>query len=98
MGRRTVLVCLALSLVLAGCGDGSDGDSGTGAPQTTVAAAPGPSTAPTGGAKSAARWETVTTFNGSGAFQTPEFTILANAIQWRVRVTCATGTLKINSN
>ncbi len=40
----------------------------------------------------------MTTFNGSGAFQTPEFTILPNAIQWRVRFTCATGTLRINSN
>jgi hypothetical protein len=97
MGRRTVLVLLALSIVLASCGGGSDGDSGSVAPQTTVAPADGPTTT-AGGVKSAARWETVTTFNGSGAFQTPEFTILPNAIQWRVRVTCTTGTLKINSN
>jgi hypothetical protein len=96
MARRTVLVLLALSFVVAGCGGGSDGNSGSGAPQTTVAPAAGPTTT-AGGAKSAARWETVTTFNGSGAFQTPEFTILPNALQWRVRVTCATGTLKINS-
>jgi hypothetical protein len=96
MGRRTVLVLVAVSLVLAGCGAGSDGDSGSGASQTTVAPAAGPAT--TAGAKSAARWETVTTFSGSGAFQTPEFTIQPTAIQWRVRVTCATGTLKINSN
>jgi hypothetical protein len=97
MGRRTVLVLLAMSLILAGCGGGSDGDSGSGAPQTTAAPAAGPTTT-AGGTKSAARWETVTTFNGSGAFQTPEFTILPNAIQWRVRVTCATGALKISSN
>lgn len=97
MGRRTVLVLLALSLVLTGCGGGSDIDSGSGPPPTTVAPAAGPTTT-AGGPRSAARWETVTTFNGSGAFQTPEFTILPNAIQWRVRVTCATDTLKITSN
>ena len=88
---------LAISLVLTGCGGGSDVDSGSGTPQTTRAPAAGPTTTASG-PKSAARWETVTTFNGSGAFQTPEFTILPNAIQWRVRVTCTTGTLKINSN
>jgi hypothetical protein len=97
MGRRTVLVVLAVSLGLAGCGGGSGSDSTSAAPQTTATAAAGPSNT-AGGAKSAARWETVTTFNGSGAFQTPEFTILATALQWRVRVTCANGTLKINSN
>ena len=97
MGRRTVLVLLALSLVLTACGDGSDGDSGSAPPQTTMATAAGPTTT-TGGPRSAARWETVATFNGSGAFQTPEFTILPNAIQWRVRFTCSAGTLRITSN
>ncbi|HWI05243.1 MAG TPA: hypothetical protein VNT52_15650, partial [Acidimicrobiales bacterium] len=97
MGRRTVLALLSLSLVLAGCGGGSDGDSGSGAPQTTAAPVAGPTTTE-GGPRSAARWETVNTFNGSGAFQTPEFNILPNAIQWRVRVTCSTGTMRITSN
>lgn len=97
MGRRTVLVLLLLSTVLAGCGGGSGDDKGPSAAPTTAAPAAGPTTT-AGGQKSAARWETVTTFNGSGAFQTPEFTILPNAIQWRVRVTCSTGTMRINSN
>ena len=97
MGRRTVLALVVLSLALAGCGGGGSGDAASDTPATTAAAAAGPTTT-AGGPKSAARWETVTTFNGSGAFQTPEFSILPNAIQWRVRFTCATGTLKINSN
>lgn len=97
MARRTLLALVVLALALAGCGDGSDGDGATGAPATTAAPAAGPDTTASG-PRSAARWETVTTFDGSGAFQTPEFAILPNAIQWRVRFTCATGTLKINSN
>ncbi len=97
MRRRTVLALLALALVLAGCGGGSGGDTTAGGPATTAAAAGGTDTT-VAGPKSAARWETVSTFNGSGAFTTPEFSILPNAIQWRVRFTCSTGTLRISSN
>lgn len=96
MGRRTLLALVVLALAFAGCGD-DPADTGSSTPATTAAPAAGPTTT-AGGPRSAARWETVTTFNGSGAFQTPEFTILPNAIQWRVRFTCTTGTLKINSN
>ena len=96
MGRRTLLVALVLALALAGCGGGSEGD-GDRAPATTAPA--GGDTATTAaGPRAAARWETVTTFNGSGPFQTPEFTILPNAIQWRVRYTCSAGALRITSN
>jgi hypothetical protein len=95
MGRRTVRALVVLALALAGCG-GDPGDTAPNTPATTAAPVAGPTTT-AGGPKSAARWETVTTFNGTGAFQTPEFTILPNAIQWRVRFTCATGTLKIHS-
>jgi hypothetical protein len=97
MGRRTVLTLVLLPLVLAGCGDGSDGETSSRAPATTAAPADAPTTT-AAGPRSAARWETVTTFNGSGAFQTPEFTILPTAIQWRVRFTCTAGTLRIESN
>lgn len=96
MGRRTVLALVALALALAGCG-GDSGGTAANAPATTVAPA-ADTTTTTAGPRSAARWETVTTFSGSGAFQTPEFAILPNAIQWRVRITCATGTLRINSD
>ena len=97
MRRRTVLALVVLALVLAGCGGGSDGDTTAGGPATTAAAA-GSTETTVAGPKSAARWETVSTFNGSGAFTTPEFSILPNAIQWRVRFTCTTGTLRISSN
>jgi hypothetical protein len=94
MGRRAVLALLALAL--AGCGGTDDGPGA--APTTTAATSPA-TTAPDQPreARAAARWETVNTFSGSGAFQTPEFTILPTAIQWRVRFTCATGTLRITS-
>jgi hypothetical protein len=96
MGRRTVLGFVLLSLVLAGCGGGSDDGAAPSTPQTTVAAGATPTTT-ADGPRSAARWETVSTFNGSGAFTTPEFIILPTAIQWRVRFTCTAGTLRINS-
>ena len=97
MHRRAVLVALLLVLPLAACGGGSGDDARS--PATT--AAPSGDTSPTTaapGARAAARWETVTTFNGSGRFQTPEFTILPSAIQWRVRYTCSTGSLRITSD
>jgi hypothetical protein len=97
MRRRTVLAMVVLALVLAGCGGGSDGGDSNAGPATTAGSAGGPDTT-VAGPKSAARWETVSTFNGSGAFTTPEFNILPGAIQWRVRFTCTTGTLRINSN
>ena len=97
MRRRTVLALVVLALVLAGCGGGSDGGTTVGGPATTAAQAGGTDTT-VAGPKSAARWETVSTFNGSGTFTTPEFSILPNAIQWRVRFTCTTGTLRISSN
>jgi hypothetical protein len=98
MGRRALLVLLTMALFLAGCGGGSDNKA---APATTVAPGNGdsPTTAAgaTAPAKAAARWETVTTFEGTGPLQTPEFTILPSAIQWRVRYTCTSGTLRISS-
>jgi hypothetical protein len=99
MARRPVLVALVLVLALAvaGCNDDSGDDAGstaTSAP-TTVAS---PTTAEPSGPRSAARWETVNTFSGSGAFQSPEFTILPGAIQWRVRYTCSTGTMRVTSD
>ncbi len=97
MGRRTLIVTLVLTLALAGCGGGS-GDGGDRAPATTAPTAGETPTTAAAGARAAARWETVTTFNGSGPFQSPEFTILPGAIQWRVRYTCSTGTLRITSN
>ena len=97
MARRSVLLALVLALTLAGCGDDSGDDA---APATTAAPRVDIPTTVSGpsGPRSAARWETVSTFNGSGAFQSPEFNILPGAIQWRVRYTCSAGTLRITSN
>ena len=98
MGRRAVLALLLLASALTACGGGGSGDDARPAATTTAPAANSSATTTTpAGGRSAARWETVTTFNGSGAFQTPEFTILPNAIQWRARVTCTTGTMRITS-
>jgi hypothetical protein len=99
MHRRAVVVALVFALALAACGGGSD--TGAGSPSTTAAPADSPATTDTtasSGPRAAARWETVATFTGTGRFQTPEFNILPAAIQWRVRYTCSTGTLRINSD
>jgi len=98
MGRRAVLTLLVLTLAFGGCGDsGEERSGGSGTTAVTASTLATPTTQPTG-PRSAARWETVTTFNGNGAFQSPEFAILPGAIQWRVRFTCTTGTLRITSN
>jgi hypothetical protein len=96
MHRRAVLVALLLASFLAACGGGSDTDGA--APATTVAPATGGPDTTVAGPRAAARWETVNTFTGNGRFQTPQFTIQPNAIQWRVRFTCSTGTLRITSD
>ncbi len=97
MRRRTIFAALLLATTLGACGGGA-GDTKAAPPTTaatTVTTLAG-TTSPTG-VKAAARWETVTTFTGSGAFQSPEFAIQPNAIQWRVRFTCATGSFRVTS-
>jgi len=49
-------------------------------------------------ARSSPRWETVTTFTGTGSADQPAFTILADSIQWRVRWTCETERLRITTD
>lgn len=88
-----MLVALA-----TGCGDDGSADnppSAGGDPSTaTSTAAPGTTTA---GPRSAPRWETVATFSGTGPLETPQFTILPGAIQWRVRWNCESGELAIHT-
>jgi len=98
MGRRAVLALVVLALALAGCGGSGNDDTAAPAGTATTLGTPTTPTSEASGPRSAARWETVTTFNGSGAFQSPEFQILPGAIQWRVRITCTLGTLRITSN
>lgn len=90
---------LALSLLVAAAACGESADSGGGAATTTTAAA---ATTTTTAAKapvqhSAPRWETVTTFTGTGSETTAQFPILPDAIQWRARWTCQTGRLKVTT-
>ena len=95
--RGRVSTTLAVVLTLASTACGSSGKTTTtaaGGP-STAAAAPTTTTAPV--KRSAPRWETVTTFSGTGATRTDPFTILPDAIQWRTRWSCDSGDLKIES-
>ena len=90
----TLLALLAATTVLAGCGSsGDDVKSGAGTSQARSSTTS--STEPK--ERSAPRWETVTTIEGSGATRTDEFAILSDAIQWRARFECAAGHLKVTS-
>lgn len=92
---------VGFALVVAGCSsDGTDvateGQSTTSVASGAVATLPA-ATTPGRAQRSAARWETVGTFSGSGPFETPELAILPDAIQWRVRYECESGSLRIES-
>lgn len=92
--RRWVALAAVVLLVATagGCGDSGSGSSS----DTTAPADPTSTTASTvRGEVSAPRWETVTTLSGNGATTTEPFDILAEAIQWRVRWKCQTGSLRV---
>ena len=90
--RAHLLVVLLLVAVAAGCGS----DSGTSTSDTTTAPDPSSTTSSTEPVeRSAPRWETVTTLSGNGATTTEPFDILDEAIQWRVRWSCQTGSLRV---
>lgn len=99
--RHVGVLGLSLALLVVGCGsDGTDDTSrgsvasvGNGT-STTVPAA---TTTPGGAQRAAARWETVATFSGTGPAETPEVAILPDAIQWRVRYSCESPMLRIES-
>lgn len=98
-GVRRCLLLVAVLVVLPtpACGSGSGGNASppTGAALPPTVAGP---TVTAGAARAAARWETVTTFTGTGASETSEFQILPTAIQWRVRWTCDAGRLRITTS
>jgi hypothetical protein len=64
---------------------------------TSAASSAPPTSGRPGQTKAAARWETVTTFSATGPLETPEFPILGEAIQWRVRWSCQIGNLRITT-
>lgn len=47
--------------------------------------------------RSSPRWEPVTTFSGEASTDTAPFTIAIDALQWRVRWRCDSGTLQVSS-
>jgi hypothetical protein len=87
------------ALLVPACGsDGADRTTtGTGAPSPAATSAPATTITPPA-QRSSPRWETVATFSGADTTDTPTFTILPGAIQWRVRWSCAgTGSLRITA-
>lgn len=93
---RTVTCLAVLAVVTAGCGDD---EPEAAAPPASVAF---PTVLPTvpkllgGGADRAApRWEELKVFSGTGAVETPVFTIEPASIQWRVKWSCESGNLRI---
>jgi len=84
-------------MVAVACGDSEE--AATPSPELNVTF---PSVLPTvpnllgGGAdKAAPRWEELTVFSGTGATETPVFTIEPASIQWRVKWSCESGNLRI---
>ena len=99
IGRRLRGTCrltgaLLAILVLVSCGE-SDDASRTGAAPGTPASS---TTIAPKGPRGSPRWETVTSFKGTGASRDPAFEILQEAIQWRVRWRCDSGSLRINTD
>ncbi len=92
------MVILIAAVMAAGCGSGDEGNDTTAATAATaVTRPPSATTVPSDAPHTAPRWETVSTFTGTGPGRTPEFEILADAIQWRVRWTCESGHLRITA-
>lgn len=92
-GQAPISVVVLCGLLLGACG--GDGDAPSAAPPTTVSTTATPVRE---GPRSAPRWETVTTFSGTGPMRTAAFEILPDAIQWRARWTCASGALTVLSD
>ncbi|MFP5316854.1 MAG: DM13 domain-containing protein [Acidimicrobiia bacterium] len=94
---RTTAVLAGLSL-LAACGGGAAEDDRTPSAADTTIASEGPAPTTASGPRAAARWETVVTLEGTGSTVTAPFTILDEAIQWRARWECTSGTLRVESD
>lgn len=93
--RRAVAVAMC-TILLAACG-GDEDEPTTSAADTTIAS-DAPATTVAGGPRAAARWETVVTLEGTGNTTTAPMQILSEAIQWRARWECSSGTLRVESD
>lgn len=101
VGRRGVCVLAALAVFAAGCGDDSEESTAPAstAPGSTVAF-PTVITVPrslTEGEtqRASPRWEQVRVVTGNEPAAIGPFTIAPGAIQWRVKWSCETGTIRI---
>lgn len=87
---RWIAGLAVLSVAFAACGEG---ESASPQPTSTTVTIPAADEGP----KAAPRWEQVAAFSGTGATETPAFTIAPGAIQWRARYTCQTGSLTVTT-
>jgi len=94
--RHLVRALLALVVAAAGVACGSRGGPTASVTTSTTTEDTTPATAPR--QTSAPRWETVSTFTGTGNGTTPVFEILKDAIQWRARWKCESGNIRIDSD
>lgn len=102
MSRRWWASSLMMLVALVPACGGGDAGGGTGggstAPTFPDSLPPVPKVLTEGeGQKAAPRWEQLQVFTGSGNGETELFSIVGGAIQWRVRWSCETGSLKINA-
>ncbi len=90
MRPRVLAIGLAVP-VLAGCG--GDGSGSGSDPFRTVSTVPASDRAD----RAAPRWERVTKLTGEGTRSEHEFAITRDAIQWRARYRCTSGTLTLRA-
>lgn len=92
------MVLAVVALVAGSCGGGDTAPRSPGATGAGDGTAAAPATTTTSALpRSAPRWETVVTLEGAGPGRPAPFTVLAGAIQWRVRWSCETGSLTVTS-
>ena len=89
--RRLALVALAL---LTAC-TSARGTGDLGSPPGPTAPADTPTTGTRDAVKAAPRWVGVTRLTGTGHRRSPPFDIPADALQWRVTVTCQAGHVRV---
>jgi hypothetical protein len=92
--RRSIVFVVLLALALSGCDSGQPDQRADG---PAVRSTQPPGSGPSAEGRSSPRWETLTTFSGTGSFDTPEFDVAPGAIQWRIRWSCEIGNVVITT-
>lgn len=99
LGRvRSIVAVLILAILSSGCGGADSGgaDSTDSAPATTNTGS-AVSTTTTPRPRTAARWESLTTLSSEGAEPKLALALAPEMIQWRLRWTCESGALRIET-